>query len=823
MIDDDKDIRQRFRNILEKHGYEISEAENGLAGLEMVRENQPDLVIVGLQMQDSDGLDVLKKISAISAGTPIIAVAGSRMASTVAEAFRLGAWDCLLRPVADLSVLPDTVKKVLVRARLIHEKEADQTRMTGQIARLTEGLNAADAEIDQINRRLQQLVKSTRDLSVCVNVNQFGARLLEEFGRHMSATGGSLYLAEKNGLRLVHTLDPGHAPAFIPYPIRSGSIFQRALAEGQPILINDVKSCGSLATSGWYCYRNGSVLAFPIPDETGRVSGILSLHNKKEPPFIEQDKKIGTILASYSCEALKASRATEALQESEEKFRSISASAHDAIIMADSEGKISFWNPAAEKILGYSCPEAIGKNLCDLIAPEEYRGAYEALLRHPPDTEKKKLVRKNSEMTALKKNMTRISVEQSVSSVKLGGKWHLVSFIRDISERLRTENETRRLEARLRQTQKMESLGTLAGGIAHDFNNILTSIVGYTELTLNDLSENRRAAERLRAVLKAGERARDLVRQILTFSRMSDQPRTPIQIHLIVTEALKLLRSSLPVTIAIRENITDSGQLLADPTQIHQVLINLCTNACHAMQKTGGTLTVTLRPVTLEQHHVKKIADLAPGPYVKLMVSDTGHGIPGEIMDCIFDPYFTTKKKGKGIGLGLAVVHGIVKSHKGAITVESTPGEGTVFSIYHPAIQKECAIPIARKAEMPMGTERILVVDDEKDIALLEQQMLEYLGYRVTAFTSSIEALRNFRSDPDRFDAVLTDMTMPGMTGDRLAREMLKIRPDIPVILCTGFSENMDRARAAVLGIKKFIMKPVLLSDMAVAVQEVLK
>ncbi len=377
----------------------------------------------------------------------------------------------------------------------------------------------------------------------------------------------------------------------------------------------------------------------------------------------------------------------------------------------------------------------------------------------------------------------------------------------------------------LHQAQKMEAVGTLAGGIAHDFNNILAAILGYAELANFDIAEDSRTKYNLQQSIKATHRARDLVQQILAFSRQARQERKPLDIKPLIKEGLKFLRASLPATIEIRQNMEeDPGTIEADPTQVYQVLMNLCTNAAHAMDEKGGVLEVSLGKADMDGEASAAPAGMEPGPYLRLRVSDTGHGMPPEILKRIFDPYFTTKEVGKGTGLGLAVVHGIVKSYGGGITVSSEMGKGSTFDIYFPRVQAMGRASEAERAEpLPFGGhERVLFVDDEKAIVEIGHSMLKYLGYEVEVRTSSIEALELFRAQADRFDLVITDMTMPNMTGDKLAQELLRIRPGIPIILCTGFSEYLTEEKAKALGVRELLMKPLAIRDLAQAVRRVL-
>jgi PAS domain S-box-containing protein len=397
---------------------------------------------------------------------------------------------------------------------------------------------------------------------------------------------------------------------------------------------------------------------------------------------------------------------------------------------------------------------------------------------------------------------------------------------RDITARLYAEEQLRQAQQDMqrRQAQKMEAIGVLAGGIAHDFNNILSAILGYTDLALHEVAPNGPGAQYLQEVLTAGRRAQSLVLQILTFSRASEPERIPVQLRLIIKEALKLLRASLPTTIDIRQDIDhDDGTVLADPTQMHQVLMNLCANAEYAMRDTGGILEVRLDTVELDTAAVAHYAELAPGSYVRLTIRDTGHGMPPEVVTRVFEPFFTTKGVGQGTGMGLAVVHGIVTSHGGAITLQSTPGQGTTCEVYLPRLDMVVDDAIGGDESLPLGKGVILFIDDEAAIARVGQQMLERLGYQAVVRSSSLAALETFRQTPYHFDLVITDQTMPHMTGEALAGELRRIRPDIPIILCTGFSHTMNAEKAQAQGIDAFLMKPLVARDLGLAIQQVLE
>jgi PAS domain S-box-containing protein len=514
-------------------------------------------------------------------------------------------------------------------------------------------------------------------------------------------------------------------------------------------------------------------------------------------------------------------QAEKALKLSEEKFsKAFQASPVWVSITTVNEGRFLEVNDTFSKISGFTREEAVGRTSFDLgfwIDPEPEKDRTSAL----------KIFRKQGYFRNLEMKMRFKDGEDhfmlwSADPIEFEDQECFINVLMEITERKLMEADKAALESRLRQAQKMEAIGTLAGGIAHDFNNILSAVLGYTELALNDVEKGTDIYHNLQEVFRAGERSKDLVKQILAFSRQAEQDRKPIQVKLIAKEAIKFLRASLPTTIEIHQDLRSSSLVIADPTQIHQVIMNLCTNAEYAMRKKGGVLEVSLADVHLETDFAAKYPELKPGAYLELTVRDSGHGIPTYILDRIFDPFFTTKEKGEGTGMGLSAVHGIVGSYGGAVKVTSEPDKGSTFKVYLPAVERQAETKVQPEEAIAAGTERILFVDDEPALANIGQQILESLGYKVTARTSSVEALELFRTKPNGFDLVITDMTMPNLTGDELAEEMIRINPQIPVILCTGYSAKINQQRAMAMGIRAFISKPVLKKDMAETIRRIL-
>jgi signal transduction histidine kinase/DNA-binding response OmpR family regulator len=657
-IDDEVNIRTSFRNYLEDYEFCVVEAENGRRGLELFRSAKPNLVLVDLRMPEVDGLEVLEKIQRESPDTPTIVISGTGEIKDVVEALRNGAWDYLLKPIEDLSVLHHAVTRALERAHLIRENATHQQRLEQLVEARTQQLKQAHEALRQSHQDLKQ--------------SEAKYRLLFETMRH------------------------------------------------------------------------GFAFHEPIYDEN---------HQLIDCRFVET-------------------------------------------------------NPAQEAIFKQSSDQIVNRRLCQLL----------------PDSGRTWIESCRESMQAGKANRTEMYIPEIEKHLDIlffdPGSGHLVTLMADITDR-------KRLETQLMQAQKMEAIGTLAGGIAHDFNNILGGIIGYAELAKMQLDDNAEAAHKIDQVLNSGARAKDLVQRILSFSREQAIERRPIQARQIVDEVLKFIRAALPTTIEIRKEIcTQNDIVLADPTQLHQILMNLCANAQHAMREKGGSLTVALDSEALNAEAIAaRHLRLTPGDYLKITVADTGIGIPAKWIGQIFDPYFTTKKRGEGTGLGLAVVMGIATAHGGTAKVISEAGKGTCFEIYLPLTQMLSTDdrPKPSQRSAGRGKERVLFVDDEEILVEIGSEMLRTLGYTVTAKTDALEAWACFEQTPDAFDLLVTDLTMPGLTGDKLAEKVVSLRPGFPVIITTGNSAEMSAIIAKSKNIRGYIPKPMVLGELAHSVRQALE
>jgi len=521
-----------------------------------------------------------------------------------------------------------------------------------------------------------------------------------------------------------------------------------------------------------------------------------------------------TVLMTGVCtDITEIKRIQEVLSRSMNMMSSLLEQSPVPTFLKDRRGRYLFVNRSYAERVDKSQKEVVGLTDYDIVAEPETAECFQS---------NDNLIFQNHEVIAEESTFTVASGVYSFMTMKfpvfndkgevyaVGG----VSF--DITDR-------KQMEEQKRQVQKMESIGLLAGGIAHDFNNIMAIIVGNTELALDDVPKWNSAHSSLEEIKKASLRAKNIVKQLLSFSRKADEKLQPIQIGIVIKDALKFLRSTIPTTINIHRDIqTIDETILADPTQINQIIMNLCINASHAMEQTGGDLTVNVEKVILDGNSVKDYPDLKNGDHVKIIVSDTGPGIGPEIIDQIFDPYFTTKEVGKGSGMGLAVVHGIVKNSGGAIGVESSQGKGTKFIIFFPLATEKPMAEAKTLQDIPRGNETILFVDDEISIVKMVQRMFERLGYKVETATTPQDALERFSLNPDHFDLVITDMTMPQMTGVKLSEKLMEICPDIPIIICTGHSALVDEKRAKDLSLAAYIMKPIDMQETAQTIRKVL-
>ena len=596
----------------------------------------------------------------------------------------------------------------------------------------------------------------------------------------------------------------------------------RTWKKGQPVWIPDAVQDSNFPRAPMAA-EEGLHAAFAFPIQLGTsVHGVMEFFSREiqEPDqaLLHQMLAVGSQIGQF----MQRKNSEMALREGEEQTRLILDTALDAVVTFNEVGHILSWNFQAEQMFGWSRQEIIGQSLVVTIIPSTYRKGYLEGLQRFVRTGTSEILNHRRELSGLHRDGHEFPLEIAMTAIRSKGEFIFSGFFRDLTVRRQTEEALRKSEDQLRQAQKMEAIGTLAGGIAHDFNNILSSILGYTELAMTQSDAKSAVVSRLQEVLKAGYRAKKLVNQILTFSRQDQSGKKVLYLQPLVKEALNLLRASLPSTISLEADLQQiTSPVLADATQIHQVVMNLGANAEYAMRETGGKLLVKLDQIQVNEGNILLSQGLLVGSYVRLIVSDSGKGIAPNIQKRIFDPFFTTKDVGEGTGMGLSVIHGVVTNHGGSIHVESQEGGNTTFFLYFPCSTSTLSVSpsITAAPASHFGQGRVMFVDDEISIARWGKEMLEALGYHVTVFTNASNALETFRKDPAGFDVLVTDQTMPSMTGEMLAQQVMSVRPNFPVILCSGFSHTIDENKAVEKGLQAYLTKPVLMDDMARAVQ----
>ncbi|MCB1061183.1 MAG: response regulator [Calditrichaeota bacterium] len=664
-IDDERAVRNSLRAYLEDSDFDVIEACDGQKGIELIKSENPDLVLCDLRMPNVDGLEVVRFVSQNKPEMPIIIVSGTGVIGDAVEAVRLGAWDYVLKPIEDMGALEHIILKALDRARLVRENRQYKEHLVDEVRRQT----------SEIREQAEQLERAN---------------------------------------------------------------------------------------------------------------------------------------AALRLEIVEREKAEQIVADSEQRYRELVDNLQEGLGSVNSNEVFTFCNMAMARIFETTPSDLIGRSLLDFL----------------PDTSQRMVLKQTRERSQGRVGMYEIEIRTANGNTR-----HILVHSRPMfdvdnnfvgaSSLIQDVTEQRKLEQHLRHAQKMETIGTLAGGIAHDFNNILTPILGYAEMAIADWGVREGSKENIEQIVTAALRARDLVKQILLFSRQNESSKEPTEIQLVVREAVKLLRSTLPAEIEITDQIDrQSALVLADATQIHQLVMNLCTNAFHAMEEKGGELSIGLSQVLVDSSMAELYPSLKAGPYLRLTVSDTGCGMSKELQEKVFEPFFTTKEAGKGTGLGLSIAHGIVAEHSGHIALYSELGQGTTFQVYLPQLFKGEKHSNSNEPVQLSGTERILLVDDEKQIAEMTTRILDRLGYRVTTFTNSQEALDRFLAGPDDFDLLITDLNMPKISGTKLILSIHAERPSLPVIAFSGFSEKITETNCASYGIKHFVMKPVVTMELAGVIRD---
>jgi PAS domain S-box-containing protein len=783
-VDDNPNNLKLLSDTLINEGYNVWPVTSGKQALEIVKHEVPSLILLDIRMPEMSGYEVCSKLKSIEStrDIPVIFISALEEIDDKIKAFIAGGVDYITKPFQ--------TREILARV---------YTHIT---------LCSTQEKLQKLNRELEKrILERTKEL-------ELSNRNLQEEIRDRIRIEKKLSISEERFRRLVEGLDDDYLFYSISFDgtVHYVSPSVKALLGVEPEMLHNTN------------YQDAVTLT---PDSVQKLKKLIRFLRKNimipesEIDLYHHDGTIRTLeirhrivfddeIGKQVVEGI-ARDITE--RKKAEVQRMMQSTAMDQlkeiVLITDQEGIIQYVNPSFTTVTGYSSEEVLGNKPSILKSgrhDEEFYRELWSVIKNGHTWE--------GQLVNKRKDGQLYTEETTISPIrnKTGSITNFVAVKRDITQELRLEDQ-------LRQAHRLEAIGTLAGGIAHDFNNILSPIACYTEMCLDAMTDESNEKKYLQRVLEASDRAKGLVEQILTFSRGKKKEKMPVKIKLILNEVLKLLRASIPSSIEIDRNLNSDSSIQGDPVEIHQIVMNLCTNAYHAMKETGGRLTITLkdRDLSLFDPEIK----ILPGQYVELTVRDTGHGIPKAIQDKIFDPYFTTKEKGEGTGLGLATVQSIVSQMGGYVKVDSMVDKGTAFMLFFPVLNiQQAPLPIQEKKIIHGGSETILIVDDEKDICDMFHRLLQNLGYNIESFISSLAALERFRSDPDHFNLILTDLTMPNMNGMELAHQALSIRPEIPVLLMSGYSNLKYQDQAKRIGIRAILKKPLVRNEITDAIRK---
>ncbi|MGI9605953.1 MAG: response regulator [Acidimicrobiales bacterium] len=803
VVDDDPDFAEGLELLLGTEGYEVVAVHSAPAVTECLRDFEPDVALIDVRLAGSSGLDLIATMKHEYADVLCVMMTAYASADTAIEALQRGAYDFLRKPFRDNEILA-TLERSLERRRLEVAK-----------ASVDHDLRARNDELEDVNRRLRAVVDGMRALPSSSGVDDLCPKIVDAVAENIAAAGGSFYLIEGDELVLKYALDPGHAEPSIPLANQDPrSVFAVALESGMPVLVRDIAQNDSLVPSGWSGYREPSLLAYPLLGEHGERLGVLSLHEKRDPPFTIQDRDFGEILVSFACETLRAVEALESLAASEERSRSLIETSPMCIQELDLSGTLLSMNRAGFDMMGLDHSVAVEDidafRHIDLTDRVHAREMFEEASGGTPSQFQATASFKSGSRTLLTSYAPLLNTEGAVHKV--------MAIAEDVTER-------RAAEEQLHHGQKMDALGQLTGGVAHDVNNILAVIMGNADVLARLLADDEDLLRHANQVVRAAARGGELTQRLLAFSRRQPLRSRTIDLAELVDGMIDMLTRALGETIELKATAQpDLWPIVADSSQTENAILNVALNARDAMPD-GGTVEITLSNVT----GPGRTAEAGPesvvdGDRVRLSVTDSGAGMDSQILDHAFEPFFTTKGVGEGSGLGLSTVYGFANQSGGAVWIETAEGAGTTVNLELPratAPMIEAHVDSGQSEPRGRG-ETVLVVEDDADVLALALAMLESLGYQVLTAEDGPSALRILAGDRS-VDVLLSDVVLPGgLSGPDLALEASRLDDGINVLFMSGYADVTNAERQLLAGESNLLSKPFRQSDLALAMRTML-
>ncbi|MCG8470766.1 MAG: response regulator [Desulfobacterales bacterium] len=807
VVDQDTTFSQNCVAHLQASGFKTLEATTASHAWELLECRSADMIIISLDATLEGGASLIPRIRENWPQIPIILSGTTQQATDITRASRQDAAGLIFKPLTKPAMLTHVIKNALASREGNKDQGALKRLLEGaRLKEKTKRLRKTNQNLTLLTQRLKEVVNSSGRLSSCATLESFASQLLEEFGRHLGASGGSIYIASKEGLRLVHCLDGSHAPNLIAYPVKKNSPFGSALRMKEPLVINNIHDQEELRPSGYDGYRNGSFVIFPLQNPKGRPFGLISLHGKTTPPFIQQDREVGTLLAAYSSETLRAVRATEALAKSEERYRLAAQTATDLIGEWNQKSDRLTWMGDIDALLG-SLPESRPTTM----------GAWLSMV-HPND---RKRMKSHYHMGAQGKTLPPTDYrvrhqahgwlhlrERMATMEKEDGSSCVIRACNDITREKISQKEQAKNELKMQHSQRLESLGVIAGGIAHDFNNILMAVLGHADIALDEVETNSVAASSLNNIISAGRRASELAQQLLAYSGKGQVKTEPLNLPQLITDMMGFIRVNISKKVKITIQAGEyTPHVEGNKSQLRQVILNLVTNASQAIGNENGTITIATGKSFCTRNELDAAtiplntdteAPLPEGTYAFIDIEDSGCGMNKEALKKLFDPFFTTKTT--GTGLGMAAVLSITRQHRGTMQINSTPEKGTRIRVLLPASQEP--VPTAapqtgasRDVSLPPNKGTILVADDEEPVRNISRRMLEKMGFTVVMACDGEEAVSLFEHHQKEVRCVILDMTMPGLNGMEALTKIREIEPEAPAIIASGYGMETQQVK----------------------------